>query len=181
MGIIKENINDMKKITIFAALCALVMVKMPIISSIVDTLENKNMTDAELSAVIDAIDAGETSYPGVSQKDFDRLVEARRMVYSATFDHCAGIPARAKNKDLAKDFLEFMASDMGPYGDMSRVPTMAMLRLSANSSAGDVLLLTYSPRGASSHSVSRCGYEPLPKPMKRIPCLDRRSTSSAAS
>lgn len=91
----------------------LVMIKMPIISSIVDTLENKNMTDAELSAVIDAIDAGATSYPGVSEKDFARLVEARRMVYSATFDHCVGIPAKAKNKDLAKEFLKFMASDMG--------------------------------------------------------------------
>ena len=89
------------------------MIKMPIISSIVNTLENKNMTDAELSAVIDAIDAGETSYPGVSQKDFDRLVEARRMVYSATFDHCIGVPAKAKNKELAKEFLKFMASDMG--------------------------------------------------------------------
>jgi len=91
----------------------LVMIKTPVISSIVETLENKNMTDAELSAVIDAIDAGETSYPGVSQKDFDRITEARRMVYSATFDHCIAVPAKAKNKDLAKEFLKFMASDIG--------------------------------------------------------------------
>lgn len=91
----------------------LIMIRPPVISSIVETLENKNMTDAELSAVIDAIDAGETSYPGVSQKDFDRLVEARRMVYSATFDHCIAVPAKAKNKDLAKEFLKFMASDIG--------------------------------------------------------------------
>ena len=91
----------------------LVMIKMPIISSIVDTLENKNMTDAQLSAVIDAIDAGATSYEGVSEKDFNRLSEARRMVYSATFDHCLGIPAKAKNKALAMEFLKFMASDMG--------------------------------------------------------------------
>ena len=91
----------------------LLMIKPPMISSIVETLDNKNMTDAQLSAVIDAIDAGETSYSGVSQKDFDRLVEARRMVYSATFDHSAGIPAKAKNKELAKEFLKFMASDVG--------------------------------------------------------------------
>lgn len=91
----------------------LIMIRPPVISSIVETLENKNMTDAELSAVIDAIDAGETSYPGVSQKDFDRLVEARRMVYSATFDHCIAVPAKAKNKELAKEFLKFMASDFG--------------------------------------------------------------------
>ena len=90
----------------------LVMIRPPMISSIVNTLETK-LTDAQLSAVIDAIDAGETSYAGVSQKDFDRLVEARRMVYSATYDHSVAIPAKAKNKELAKEFLKFMASDMG--------------------------------------------------------------------
>ena len=91
----------------------LVMIKPPMISSIVETLENKNMTDAELSAVIDAIDAGATSYEGVSQNDFNKIYEARRMVYSATFDHSVCIPAKAKNKDLAKEFLKFMASDIG--------------------------------------------------------------------
>ena len=91
----------------------LVMIKPPMISSIVETLEDNTMTDEELSAVIDAIDAGETSYTGVSQKDFERITEARRMIYSATFDHCAGIPAASQNKELAKEFLKFMASDMG--------------------------------------------------------------------
>ena len=91
----------------------LVMIRPPMISSIVETLENKNMTDAELSAIIDAIDSGATSYAGVSQKDFDRIAEARQMVYTATYDHCAGIPAKAKNKELAKEFLKFMASDAG--------------------------------------------------------------------
>ena len=91
----------------------LVMIKPPMISSIVEQLEDKSMTDEMLSVVIDAIDAGETSYPGVSEKDFNRIAEARRMVYSATFDHCCAIPAKSKNKELAKEFLKFMASDMG--------------------------------------------------------------------
>lgn len=91
----------------------LVMIKPPVISSIVDQLEDSNMSDETLSAAIAAIDAGESSYAGVSQKDFDRIAEARRMVYSATFDHCAGIPAKSKNKELAKEFLKFMASDVG--------------------------------------------------------------------
>ena len=91
----------------------LAMIKTPVISSIVKTLENKSMTDETLSAVIDAIDKGETSYPGVSEKDFSRISEARHMVYSATFDHCCAIPAKSKNKPLAMEFLKFMASDMG--------------------------------------------------------------------
>lgn len=91
----------------------LAMIKTPVISSIVKTLENKSMTDETLSAVIDAIDEGETSYSGVFDKDFSRISEARRMVYSATFDHCCAIPAKSKNKPLAMEFLKFMASDMG--------------------------------------------------------------------
>ncbi len=91
----------------------LVMIKTPVISSIVNTLENKNMSDETLSAVIDAIDAGKTSYEGVSENDFARIREARRMVYSATFDHCACIPAKSDNKPLAMEFLKFMASNLG--------------------------------------------------------------------
>ncbi len=91
----------------------LIMIKTPVISSIVKTLENQNMTDETLSAVIDAIDSGETSYAGVSGKDFERIREARRMVYSATFDHCLAVPAKSKHKDLAFEFLKFMASDFG--------------------------------------------------------------------
>lgn len=89
------------------------MIKTPVISSLVKTLENKSMTDETLSAVIDAIDEGKSSYAGVSEKDFTRISEARRMVYSATFDHCCAIPAKSKNKPLAMEFLRFMASDMG--------------------------------------------------------------------
>lgn len=104
----------------------LVMIKTPIISSIVDTLEDKNMTDATLSAVIDAIDMGETSYEGVSSHDFDRIAEARQMVYSATFDHCAAIPAKSDNKPLAMEFLKFMASNLGQsiYADYLNGLTM---------------------------------------------------------
>ena len=91
----------------------LVMIKTPVISSLVKTLENKSMTDETLSAVIDALDEGKSSYAGVSEKDFTRISEARRMVYSATFDHCCAIPAKSKNKPLAMEFLRFMASDMG--------------------------------------------------------------------
>ena len=113
------------------------MIKTPIISSIVKTLENKNMTDETLSAVIDAIDAGETSYMGVSKNDFAKIKEARSMVYSATYGHCCCIPAKSPNKALAMEFLKFMASDLGqsiyakhlngltmPYGSNATIGTM---------------------------------------------------------
>lgn len=89
------------------------LMKMPIISSIVKTLENKSMTDAQLSAAIKAIDEGATEVvAGVSENDFLRLKEARQITYSATIDHGAVIPVTSKKQPMAKDFLKYLAS---PY------------------------------------------------------------------
>lgn len=84
--------------------------KTPVISSIVEQLEDKNMTDETLSAVIAAIDDGKTSYPGVSEKDYAKIVEARNLVLPVG-NHTAMIPAYSTAKDVAKDFLLFMATD----------------------------------------------------------------------
>lgn len=89
------------------------MMKLPVISAITETLEDKTMSDATLSAVIDVIDAGETSYQGVSPNDFKRIQEARNMVNGSASYHCAMIPTSSTKQDLAKEFLTFMASDEG--------------------------------------------------------------------
>ncbi|MGN1051793.1 MAG: ABC transporter substrate-binding protein [Candidatus Scatosoma sp.] len=84
--------------------------KTPVISSIVETLENKSMTDAQLSAVIAAIDNGEESYAGVSENDFAKIKQARNIVLPVG-NHVAMIPGYSTAKDLAKDFLIFLATD----------------------------------------------------------------------
>jgi len=102
------------------------MMKTPIISSIVEkcttiTGENGGTADAELSALVKAIDAGSTSLSGegynVNQKDFDKVYEARRIVVSTNSgaDSLASavIPSVSDAQDLAVDFLLFMASDEG--------------------------------------------------------------------
>ncbi len=89
------------------------MMKMPVISSIVETLENKTMTDDTLSKVVAAIDAGATSYDGVSEKDFKKIAAARNMTYSLTYDHPFGIPTNSRKQDKAKDFIKYMLSDYG--------------------------------------------------------------------
>lgn len=83
----------------------------PVISSIVETLENTQMTDATLSAVIDAIDAGETEYAGVSAADFATIKAAREVVYSIGPGHNAYIPSYATGVNPAVDFLRYMATD----------------------------------------------------------------------
>ena len=91
------------------------MMKTPIICSIIEkctTIEN----DAELSALVKAIDAGSKSLTGtgydVNQKDFDKISEARSIVCSVGPAQSV-IPAYAKGKEIAIDFLRFMATDRG--------------------------------------------------------------------
>ncbi len=93
------------------------MMRMPVISAIIakcTTIEN----DAELSALITAIDAGSKSLTGtgydVNQDDFNKIYEARLVVYpSVGMTQGAVIPAVSQNKELASDFMLYMASNKG--------------------------------------------------------------------
>lgn len=88
------------------------MLKTPVISAINEKLDSiADDDDATLAAVVRAIDAGETSYAGVSEEDFNKVKEARNILYSVGNYHTAVIPSYAKNMDLAKDFLRYLATD----------------------------------------------------------------------
>ena len=86
------------------------LMSIPVISAIIDKTPTIT-SDAMLSAVVAAIDAGETSYPGVSEEDFDIIKEAREVVYSIGPGHNACIPSGAVGQGPAVDFLRYMATD----------------------------------------------------------------------
>ena len=90
------------------------LMKTPVISSIIDKTETIQ-DDAELSALITAIDAGKTALQGegydVSQEDFDTVLAARVTVYSIGPGHNAVVPKTAVGKEVAYDFLRYMATD----------------------------------------------------------------------
>lgn len=90
------------------------LMKTPVISSIIDKTDTI-ADDAELSALITAIDAGETALKGegfdVSQEDFDTVLAARVTVYSIGPGHNAVVPKTAVGKEVAYDFLRYMATD----------------------------------------------------------------------
>ena len=88
------------------------MIKVPMISAIIDKCSTIS-DDATLSAVIDAIDSGATSYEGVSEEDFARIADARMNVASLSGIHALAIPNNSKNVEEAKNFLKFMFSDAG--------------------------------------------------------------------
>ncbi len=89
------------------------MIKTPIVSEIIDQCDTIN-DDETLSKVIDYIDGTKTDKAGienVSDKDIARITEARNCRYTIGFNHSVGIPVYATAKDLAKEFLKFMATD----------------------------------------------------------------------
>ena len=101
--------------------------KMPVVSSIVEKLEmythgetrysalsaaEQAAYDSKLSAVVEAVDDG-LSYSadlGVSENDFNRIKEARNM-FSRMTGHEMFVPSYANGKEVAKDFIRFMATD----------------------------------------------------------------------
>lgn len=97
------------------------MMTTPVISSIVnqtpsikETAAAQGKTDDEiLSFVVSEIDEGKTSssLATVAQNDFDRIREARGIVYNSGCTHNGVIPANASAKDVAVDFLRYMATD----------------------------------------------------------------------
>lgn len=95
------------------------MMKTPVVSSILENntrLEGSIENDKELSALITAIDEGNSALEGegysVSQKDYDVIKEARQIVFSIGARHNSFIPAYSNAKDVAVDFLRFMSTDI---------------------------------------------------------------------
>lgn len=92
------------------------MMRAPIISAIRENTPTI-ADDAELSALVKAIDREETALTGtgydVSQDDYNIVKEARRVVWSFGSGHTAVIPTYALGKNVAVDFLKFMATDKG--------------------------------------------------------------------
>ncbi len=103
------------------------MMPMPVISAIrnhpdcQETVRDKNdgiETDAELSALISAIDAGSTALSGegynVSQKAFDKVYEARNMYNcSSNINHVMVTPYWSDSKEQVKEFMLYLASEEG--------------------------------------------------------------------
>lgn len=94
------------------------MMRTPVISSIVEKLSYRDedgsyMDDTMLQELIKDVDAGKESPTNtkVSQDDYDIVREARNVVYSIGPGHNAVIPSYSPAKELAKDFLLYMATD----------------------------------------------------------------------
>lgn len=90
------------------------MMRVPVISSIIDQCPSIE-DDAELSALISAIDAKNTALEGtgyaVSQVDYDRIKNARSLMSNNFNGHSTCIPNYSTAKEGAKKFLQYFYSD----------------------------------------------------------------------
>lgn len=86
--------------------------KTPIISKIIEKTPSIK-SDAVLSKVVAEVDAGKTSSEteGVTQKDFDIIREARGITFANLQGATTYVPEYASAKELAIDFLRYMATD----------------------------------------------------------------------
>lgn len=101
---------EMRKVSTSGAITdVFTFMKTPVISSIIEKCTTIPDNDT-LSKVIDAIDAGEESYGQVSAEDFAKVKEARKIVLPVG-NHTIMIPAYATAKEVAKDFVRYLATD----------------------------------------------------------------------
>ncbi len=99
------------------------MMKTPVISSIIDstdeyTKENKKnlpniKSDKVLSQVIDYVDGNGELPSGVTDEEVEYIRQARNMVGGKFMEHFVYAPVFSDAKELADNFLLFMASDEG--------------------------------------------------------------------
>ena len=96
------------------------MIQMPVVSGLIyhPDCENSIENDAELSALIKAIDASDKDAGltgagySVTQKAFDKVYEARKMyTCGSQLNHIMISPAYSKSLDIVKEFYLYLASD----------------------------------------------------------------------
>lgn len=91
------------------------MMKTPIVSAIRNRTPSIK-SDEVLAKVVQAIDDGKgtaaaSGIEGVTEEDYAIIMEARGIIYSLGAGYDSFIPSYAKSKDVACDFLRFMATD----------------------------------------------------------------------
>ena len=85
------------------------LMRTPIVSALGTKL---GITDAQLAATVDYVDGVTATKPeGVSDTAIEAVREARGVVHSIGANHTSYVPSYAKEKDIAQDFLLFMATD----------------------------------------------------------------------
>lgn len=105
------------------------MMKVPVISSIVEKLEDTSMTDETLSAIVAEVDEGKTSSTLCSANDFARIKEARNLMYNNSTESYIFAPKYSNALDGVKAFLQWYHKDSSvlKYNQSTKLPAACKL------------------------------------------------------
>ena len=105
------------------------LMKTPVISSIVNKLQDTSMGDDTLAAIVDEIDAGATSSAKCSESDFARIKEARNLIYNNSAEQYIFAPNYSNALEGSKEFLKYFFKDSSTltYMDTLHLPSNVML------------------------------------------------------
>ncbi|MGN1077332.1 MAG: ABC transporter substrate-binding protein, partial [Candidatus Gallimonas sp.] len=109
------------------------MMKLPVISTITEKLEDTDMDDETLAQIVDEVDEGKTSSSLCSENDFNRIKEARNLLCNNGADQFVFIPEYSNAIDGAKNFLSFLYSDEGILSYMNHTSSPAAAELTDKS------------------------------------------------
>ena len=109
------------------------MMKLPVISSIVETLEDKSMSDETLAEIVGEVDGGAQTSALCSAADFARIRQARNYMYNNSCEQYVFIPDYSPAKAGAKEFLKYFYSDAGSVEFMKDNQLPSSVRLTDES------------------------------------------------
>lgn len=131
------------------------MAKVPVLSAIIKHADCATIADdAELTALIKAIDKGDKSLSGngydVDQKAYDHVAEARNIAYASGEGSGAFVPKKvgAERNALAKLFLKYMYSEEGII-KFTQACNGAILPLKAEMQPDMSILPDFNPKAAT--------------------------------
>lgn len=111
-------------------------VKFPLVSSIVEKLDDSDMTDETLATIVREIDNGATSSSLCSDGDFAIIKDARSINLDIANIHLAVVPCYSDNIELAKEFLRYIYTNNG-------------IETFARNTRGNILPVKYNYEGTS--------------------------------
>lgn len=139
------------------------MMKTPVISSIVETLDDTSMSDATLSAIVDEIDNGATSSTLCDEHDFARIKEARGVYTNNCAEQYIFSPNYSNAREATTAFLRFYSTDASIMRYINALHLPATMHLTDDSK---IPLSTYAAWNQRCFEIANQG-NPLLTPVKR--------------
>lgn len=147
------------------------MMKTPVISSIVETLEDKDMDDETLAKIVREVDEGKSESNLCSAKDFARIQEARGVIVNNAAEQYIFAPSYSNAIEGTKAFLRFYSRDEEILRYINTLHLPATSHLTDDSK---IDMSSYPVWNQQAFAIANAG-EPVLLPVRRSPVFRQYS------